>query len=143
MALPTKVTKRAFKLEFIMVLAFGNAAEPVYRTTISEFKRKPLLEITNITNDDTFLESARLAPSATNSQPWFFTGGNGVINLYCVKSNIIKAIVYDKINKIDMGIALCHIVVTANHLGKQIEIFLVKLSRRIVQKGIIILPLQC
>jgi len=122
MALPTKVTKKASKLEFVIVLAFGKPEEAVHRTDISEFKRKALSEITSITDSGQLLEAARLAPSATNSQPWYFTGGKGVVNLYCVKSNIIKAMVYDKMNKIDMGIALYHIAVSANHLGKKIEI---------------------
>lgn len=135
MAQPTKLTRRSSKLEFVIVLAFGNAAEPVHRTDVSEFKRKSRMQITNIINNDQLLESARLAPSATNSQPWFFTGGNGVINSYCVKSNLIKALVYDKMNKIDMGIALCHIAVTAKHLGKQIEFIYDKTAEDSNPKG--------
>jgi nitroreductase len=121
MALPTRDTKRGSELDFVIILAFGNPAEAVYRDDVSQFKRKPLLKITNIVNYDRLIEPARLAPSATNSQPWFFTGENGLINCYCVKSNIIKAFVYEKFNKIDMGIAICHIAVAAKHLGKQIN----------------------
>lgn len=121
MALPTKDTKRGSKLDFVMILAFGNAAEEVHRASISQFKRKELLKITNVKNLDEFLEPARIAPSATNSQPWFFTSENGVINCYCVKLNIIKALVYEKLNKIDMGIAICHIAIAAKHFGKQVE----------------------
>lgn len=121
MAMPTKDTKKESKFEFVMILALGNPAEPVHRTDISQFKRKPLLEITNMVGSEQFLEPARLAPSATNGQPWYFTGQNGVINCYCVKLNIIKALMYEKMNKIDMGIALCNIAVAAKHLGKQIE----------------------
>ena len=122
MAQPTKVAKESLKLEFVMVLAFGNATEPVHRVDISQFNRKPLVQITNITDNDTLLEAARLAPSATNSQPWFFTGGNGIINAYCFKPNIIKAIIYEKMNKIDMGIALCHLAVALKHEGKEFRV---------------------
>ena len=122
MAHPTKVAKESSKFEFVMVLAFGNATEPVHRADISQFNRKALAAITNITDNDTLLEAARLAPSATNSQPWFFTGGNGIINAYCNKPNIIKAILYEKMNKIDMGIALCHISVALKHEGKEFRV---------------------
>lgn len=118
MAQPKKATKKGLELEFVMVLALGNPIETVHRTNITEFKRKALSEITNIVNNDQLLEVARLAPSATNSQPWYFTGGEGVIHAYCFKANLIKALVYDKMNKIDMGISLCHIGVAAEHFGK-------------------------
>lgn len=121
MAMPTKATKKGSELDSVMVLAFGSPAEAVYRTDISEFKRKSLLEITNIINNDQLLEAARLAPSATNSQPWYFTGKNDVIHLYCIKNNIVKALVYDKMNKVDMGITMCNIAVSAKHLRKEIE----------------------
>lgn len=121
MSQPTRATKKASELEFVMVMAFGNPAEPVHRANISEFKRKAFTEITNILNNDELLEPVRLAPSASNGQPWFFTGGKDVINAYCVKPSFLKAILYEKMNKIDMGIALWHLSVTAEHFGKTIE----------------------
>jgi nitroreductase len=121
MTQPTKAIKKESDLEFVMVLAFGNAAEPIHRIDVSEFKRKSLPEITNIINYDEILEPIRLAPSASNSQPWYFTGGAGVIHAYCVKGNFIKALIYEKMNKIDMGIALCLLNITAAHYGRRIE----------------------
>lgn len=135
MALPTKDTKSGSKLDFILILGFGNPAEEVHRESISQFKRKPLIKITDIIGSDEILEPARLAPSATNSQPWFFTGDNGVINCYCIKSNIIKALVYEKLNKIDMGIAICNITVAAKHLGKQVEVITDKAAQDDHPKG--------
>lgn len=120
MAQPTKTATESSELEFVIVLAFGPATETVHRDDISKFKRKTLLQITDISNHDKLMETARLAPSATNSQPWFFTGGNGIIHAYCVKPNFIKAIIYKKMNKIDMGIALCHLAVAAERDGKKI-----------------------
>lgn len=115
-----KPAKASAELEYVIMLAFGNPTEPVHRADSSEFKRKSLLQITNVVGNDKLLETARLAPSATNSQPWFFTGSNGIIHAYCVKPNMIKALLYGKMNKIDMGIALCHIAVAAAHEGKEI-----------------------
>lgn len=120
MAKPTKEVKKSTELEYIMMLAFGDPAEPVYRANISEFTRNTLPQISSNADNDDILEAARLAPSATNNQPWFFTGNSDIINVYCAKHNAIKAIMYEKLNKLDMGIALCHIAVAAEHFGKEI-----------------------
>lgn len=121
MTQPAKALGKSEGMDFIMVLAFGKPAEEVHRTNISEFKRKALSEISNITVKDDLLEAARLAPSATNSQPWYFTSGEGIIHSYCVKNNFIRAMAYDRLNKFDMGIALCHIVTAAEYAGRKIE----------------------
>ena len=109
------------KLEFIIVLAIGKSLEPLYRQNITEFKRYPLQQITNITGADELLEPARLAPSGINSQPWFFTGEIGLIHAYCIKTNFLKAIIYETMNKIDMGITICHVWIAALHFGKTVE----------------------
>lgn len=135
MTQPTRAVKKTSELEFVMVLALGNPAEPVYRKEVSEFKRKPLYETTNILASEVMLEPVRLAPSATNSQPWFFTGSYEVIHAYCIKPNFIKAMVYDKMNKIDMGIALCHLGITAEHFGKRVEFIKDKTAQENSPKG--------
>jgi hypothetical protein len=135
MALPTKTTKKSSEYDFVMVLAFGNPAEAVHRSSVSEFKRKQLSEITNIANSDKLLEPVRLAPSATNSQPWYFTGGDGIIHAYCFKANLLKAFVYDKMNKVDMGIALCHMGISAEQLGKKMEFVQDKVAEENHPKG--------
>jgi nitroreductase len=104
-------------LEFVVLLAFGKPLEAVHRESVSEFKRKPLPEITNIKGRDDFLEPARLAPSGMNSQPWFFTDGNGAINAHYHKSMIA-----DHMNQISVGIALSHIWLTSRHLKRNAEI---------------------
>ena len=101
-------------LEHVMVMAFGNAAEDIHRA-MGEFKRKPLQEIA--TGADDRLEYARLAPSAINSQPWFFVCENGGIDVYRKKNGALKAIVYEKMSEVDIGIALCHIWLASEHLG--------------------------
>lgn len=135
MAMPTKATRKDLELEFVMVLAFGNPTEPVHRDSTDEFKRKQLSEITNTSNNEKLLEPARLAPSATNSQPWFFTGDEGVIHVFCYKAKLIKAIIYDKMNQIDMGIALCHIEIAAEHYGKNVEFVQDELGKNSTPKG--------
>lgn len=114
MAKPNK--KISTKLEFIIILALGKALDSPHRE-LSEFKRKALSEIS--TGTDKRLEAARLAPSATNSQNWFFAAENGKIHTYQKRVNPLKALIYEKINKIDMGIAICHLYYATEHLGKK------------------------
>lgn len=118
---PKKDIKSDMENEVVMVLAFGIPAENVHRKSISEFKRKSLSEITDIKELDNIIEAARLAPSATNSQPWFFTGEANIIHAYCIKPNFLKAFIYNKLNKFDMGIALLHLEVAARHVSKEVQ----------------------
>ena len=135
MAKPIKEVLKSTELEFVMMIAFGDPAEPVYRDNVSEFNRNSLPQISSNADNDNILEAARLAPSATNSQPWFFTGNIDIINVYCAKHNAIKAIIYEKLNKLDMGIALYHIDVAAEHFGKDISFEYNSTTQNKVLKG--------
>lgn len=114
MAKPPEKKKNG--LSFIMMLAFGESEEELYRADLTQFKRNALDFISD--GNDERLEAARLAPSATNSQPWFFVAENGIINCYRQKLNPVKAVAFDRLNTIDMGIALCHLWVASEEVGK-------------------------
>lgn len=63
------------------------------------------------------LEMVRLAPSATNKQPWRILRQDGVFHFF-----LQRALGYDKMTegdmqRIDMGIAMCHFELTARELG--------------------------
>ena len=73
---------------------------------LSKFKRKELSEISDF--EDEKLIPAQLAPSAINSQPWYFKHVNDGFDVYQVKQNILKRQIIEKLNMIDMGIALAH-----------------------------------
>jgi nitroreductase len=114
---------KSTSLKFIILLAFGKAKEPLHRSDISEFnKRKKIPAISNAEIPDEFIEAVRLAPSATNQQPWFLTGDDKMINVYSVKSGILKGFMTGKYIPIDLGIALCHLQIAAEHFGKNTEI---------------------
>lgn len=82
------------------------------RTRISQFRRKKLDEITDIDNPGLVLETVRLAPSAANRQPWYFTGTNENILLSTKKRRKTH-----RLTDIDVGIALLYIDLTAEHMG--------------------------
>ena len=129
MAKPSKqVLKVKNGLEFVIMIAFGNTNEPVHRKSLSEFKRNNLSSISQILDADELLEPARLAPSASNTQPWFFTGNKDEITVSREKLNLIKAPLYGKMNQIDIGIALCHLELSLNHQGRGMSFDFEKIS---------------
>lgn len=109
-------------LKFIILMPFGKAQDPLHRINISEFKRKALDEITDIEGADDILEAARLAPSATNAQPWFFTGDKNLIHAYYMEPGFVKGIFTKKYPPIDVGIALSHLKLAAEHFEKETKI---------------------
>jgi len=98
--------KEGSALPHVIGMAFGKPVEPLHRA-LSEFKRKPLAEISEGTDER--LEAARLAPSAVNAQNWFFVAVNGKIHCYRKKSGSLLGFIYNKLHCVDMGIALWHI----------------------------------
>jgi nitroreductase len=118
---PAKSIKKTSSLGFVITLAFGTPAEPVHRANVSEFDRKSLDQVRTATGMDDLLEPARLAPSGMNTQPWFFTGGDGLLHAYCIKQGSMTPGLLKKMNAINVGIALCHVWVAAKYLGKTIE----------------------
>lgn len=121
MGLPKKDVSSRNGLEFVITMAIGYPEGPLYREGVSEFNRKPLSEISEVSGIDELLEGARLAPSASNTQPWYFSGSTENIIVNRKLPNIIKAALYGKYNQVDMGIALCHLELSAIHFGKTIR----------------------
>ena len=95
-------------MKFIIMLAIGYPLEKTYRD-FKDFKRKEMEKISDIV--DIRLEPARLAPSSVNSQPWYFIHENDLIHIY-LKNNTVMAIPLHDFNRIDLGIALCHLYVS-------------------------------
>jgi nitroreductase len=103
-------------LDYVVMLAFGKAKEPLYRENVSEFKRKSISEISNLNETNNVIEAVRLAPSASNQQAWYFEYDQDEISVYCKKVMHLM----DRMSKIDIGIALAHIYIAAKNEGKNI-----------------------
>ena len=108
--LDPKAVESKDELPFAMILAFGNPKGEYRRSSLAEFKRKSLAEISD--RADTRLEAARLAPSSVNSQPWYFVHESEALHVYCACSGIFKKKAPSSMNLIDMGIALAHLYIT-------------------------------
>ena len=93
-------------MEFVIFIAFGLPDESQWRS-LPEFRRKTLAEISD--QEDPRLECARLAPSSTNSQPWYFTHEQNLIHAYCCEAGFLRHKMLGNMNRIDMGIALAHL----------------------------------
>ncbi len=107
----------------------------MHRESVSEFKRKPLQEISDIEDADEILEAARLAPSANNHQAWFFTGNKSIIHTYFLKPNFFRGILGGKYIPIDVGIAIYHLKLATEHFDKKTEIVMDKTAPDYSSKG--------
>ena len=93
-----KTTEEVEGMKFVIMLAFGDPKGDQLRHDGKGFKRKPMEKITD--QPDPRLEPARLAPSAVNSQPWYFTHEGDIIHIHCSKKG----------SRLDAGIALAHLL---------------------------------
>jgi len=119
---PIKKVKENSNLEFVILMAFGNTKETLYRMNVSEFNRKPLSKIININGMKELLDAARLAPSSTNCQAWYFTGNETTIHAYVGKPGILRRLFATTLLQIDVGIALCHLKIVVERFGKKATI---------------------
>jgi hypothetical protein len=73
------------------------------------------------------LEMVRLGPSASNKQPWRIVKHNGFWRFYLrrtpgYREDLIKRILdLCDLQRLDMGIAMCHFELTARELGLEGE----------------------
>ena len=95
-----KTTTAVEGMKFVIMLAFGYPKGDQLRHDLKSFKRKSMEQITD--HPDPRLEPARLAPSAVNSQPWFFVHAGDTIHVWCSKKG----------SRLDAGIALAHLYVS-------------------------------
>ncbi len=109
-----------------------NIREKIVRWVINAKKRKPWSEMFFNTQYNVPLaeneagkykvpvEMVRLAPSASNKQPWRIIKENNSWHFYLERNAAyqirMKAIGFD-LQRVDMGIALCHFELTCNELG--------------------------
>ena len=108
--------------EYIILMAVGKPAgdTPLLRD-MRGYKRKELEEM--VTGEvrpewQPVLEAARIAPSASNGQPWHFACTKEGIDLYCAMGRgPIQKRYYHHLNRIDGGIALAHLCLAAWEAG--------------------------
>ncbi|HEY8365269.1 MAG TPA: nitroreductase family protein [Haloplasmataceae bacterium] len=102
----------------IIVIAFGYPQEmEVFRSNLKDFKRKPIEKIVcgNYQGYSDVMNLVRLAPSAINSQPWLYDfENNNQVNVFRIKPSFIMKPFINELNRIDIGISLCHFAIGLN-----------------------------
>lgn len=68
------------------------------------------------------LEMVRWAPSAVNKQPWRIVQKDGIYHFYEKKDNGYEKEVTGDLQKIDVGIAICHFIMGLEEKGKEAEV---------------------
>lgn len=115
-AKPIEEMDKENPLDFVVMIAFGKPTEPIYRLSTSEFKRKDISQISNLTERDNIMEAVRLSPSAMNQQAWYFEVKENEISVY--RKTVIKMM--EKMATIDIGIAIAHIYIAAQGNNKNV-----------------------
>ena len=113
------------ELEPVMIMAFGYPAEPLERDR-EAFKRMELNRFVKVHGNfgkvqRKLLEAARVAPSAMNLQPWRFVVTDGKIHMFVKKPGKIGYQMQQDFNLFDAGIALAHMLVTAEEQWVDLE----------------------
>lgn len=98
-------------------LAFGATDIPM-RQSPGDFKRLPIHEISPL--DNSVAQAVRLAPSAMNSQPWKLEFADGKVTVQDFGRGLMRVILKNKLNKIDIGIAARHAALALEYEGKKI-----------------------
>ena len=109
-------------LSYAMALKVGVAAEPITRESTGEFDRRPIETIINDEARYALFEAIRLAPSARNSQPWYFDGTESRIQVWRRQPKLFDKLLIDRMNWIDMGIALCHAALALENAGRDFAV---------------------
>jgi nitroreductase len=104
-------------LSFVILLAFGSPEEEVHRTSIDQFKRKSVSEIAAAGAVPSYIDAIRLAPSAMNKQPWFFTGERNCCHAFSVRGKGLINIA-EGWRFVDLGIAIAHLYLAVESSGK-------------------------
>lgn len=118
MAKPVEKTYR--NLPLAVFLSFGLPDEDVHRTSRDQFRRKPVSEISVPGAVPDYIESMRVAPSAMNKQPWFFSGDSRNCHAFSVSGSRIFNIT-DTWRFMDIGIAFAHLYLASTARGKTVS----------------------
>ena len=93
--------------DFVILISFGRSDD--ISRNLDQFKRKDISKFSDFEDDR--LKPAYYAPSAGNSQPWYFKHSDDGFDVYQDNFNPIKRKLFGKMNPIDLGIGLSHLYI--------------------------------
>ena len=117
--IPDELLTLQKSMEPLMIVAFGKPKNE-WRKMSSEQKRLSVNELTKWKTEPTdslnfILKAASLAPSSFNSQPWRFVVEGKEIHIF-QKRNLSFLSSMQKMNAVDLGICMEHMMVAAEEL---------------------------
>lgn len=101
-----------------ITLAFGRTDAPA-RKSADEFKRLSIEKISTV--DNAIARAVQVAPSSMNSQPWQLVFSNGKVIIREQGRGLMRVMLRNKLNKIDLGIAARHAVLALEQEGKTVS----------------------
>ena len=118
-----KGSNRKDNMKFVILLAFGHSRGSYTRKTI-EARRLELQELCVFKEVPRqwmkqLLDSARLAPSSYNSQPWRFVVYDNRIHVFAKKRNMKALGRYEEFN---FGVMFSHLMVVAEELWLDVDL---------------------
>jgi hypothetical protein len=120
-----KANKKNVSDKLVRFLAKGDTRLPDNQLFF-EFKNniiEPLLQTETNKNIKTILEMVKIGPSASNKQPWRIVVESNILHLFWDFDSKYNSMIKGyNIQALDMGIALCHIVKTAEDLQLKAEL---------------------
>lgn len=119
-------------LNAMITLGVGIADEPLHRDNLTQFRRLDITQIRDFPYWDQILEAVRIAPSATNGQPWYFKVKEDSITMTFRKRLDVKDIFVSHLRWIDAGIGCCHLLLA---LQKQEIAFTLRLNNEIMSEN--------
>lgn len=117
----------------VIVIAFGYPRDE-YDITTKALKSRNRKDLSDLIMDDMgitwqyIIDAARMAPSSINSQPWRFFKRENIVDVYSVQRRGLLAKHLQKMNLIDVGIALSHIEIASKKYDR--EVHFEKLAQR-------------
>ena len=115
-------------LKYGIMLCFGKCDEADFRKETSEFERKNVNEFWSVIASSSLTlfavgETARLAPSAVNSQPWKVEQEGNTLRVYREKGKtpLLSNILFKHWNKVDIGIFLAFLEIALESEGYTFE----------------------
>lgn len=111
------IADRQRMIEKVMRLGAGSHNRKEWKELFFQSSFDQVLSEADAGKYTTPLEMVRLAPSARNKQPWRIVKDNGKFHFYLQHTKgYSKALGYD-IQRVDIGIAMCHFELTVQELG--------------------------
>ncbi|NLK27171.1 MAG: hypothetical protein GX306_02325 [Clostridiales bacterium] len=125
LANPGRGLKSTMKYDYVIALAFGKPAVPLYRNNM-DAKRLPEEDIVVYKEDVNsnirqLITAARLSPSGLNNQPWRFVVYKNRIHVF-TRKNVLLYKMMDTSNMIDIGVMLANVLIAAEELWVDVSI---------------------